>query len=250
MPAALLLAGAENSGPLKELSQARNEALIEINGKPMISFIIDTLQRIPDIHRILIVGPKLELGIIYPELEIIENHGSIIDNLSRGLEALRDEEFILILTSDIPMITEKAIIDFLERCQQSDGDFYYPVNSKEVSERAYPGVKRTYVRVKEGVFTGGNIFLVRTEAAILSLPKTKEFIAMRKKPLKLVAMLGITFVLRFITKTLTIRAAEERVSKILGLRGKAVISPYAEIGVDVDKPEDLMLAQEALKEAL
>ena len=249
MTVGLILAGAENDGALQECSPAKNEALIDINGKPMIGFIIETLEKTTEIHRIVIVGPESELQTMYPGHEIIENQGSIMDNLSKGLQHTKNEEYVLILTSDIPMITKEAISDFLQRCEQREGDLYYPINSKEVSEEAFPGVKRTFVRVKDGTFTGGNVFLVRTEAALRSLPKAKEFIAMRKKPIKLAGILGVSFILRFLTKTLTIRAAEERVSKILGLKAVAVISPFAEIGVDVDKPDDLDLAKSVLKEA-
>ena len=33
---------------------------------------------------------------------------------------------------------------------------------------------------------------------------------------------------------------------MVGIRGKGIISPYAEVGVDVDKPDDLRLAQQYL----
>ena len=244
----LILAGADNDGLLKEISDASNEALIPINGKPMITYMIESLQKAKDIERIVVVGPKDELQKIHPEVEVIQNQGSILDNLSKGLTYLQNQEFILILTSDIPMITQEALTDFIRRCSQRAGDVYYPINSKETSEAKFPGVKRTYIRVKDGTFTGGNVFLVRTEAAIRSLPKTKDFIAMRKKPLKLVAILGLSFIIRFLTKTLTIRAAENRMSQILGLRAVAIISPYAEIGVDIDKPEDLHIAEKMLAE--
>ena len=250
MPAGLILAGAKNDGPLREYSQASNEALIEIEGKPMIEYIFEALRKTEDIDRIVVVGPETELTGFTDGIEIINGQGSIMDNLDKGLNFLQDEETVLILTSDIPMITEKAISDFLLRCSQREGDLYYPVNSKEISEKSYPGVSRTFVKIKDGTFTGGNIFLVRTESALRSLPKAKEFISMRKKPLKLAGILGISFILRLITRTLTIRAAEVRVSQILGLRAVAIISPHAEIGVDVDKPEDLELARSVIKKAL
>ena len=47
---------------------------------------------------------------------------------------------------------------------------------------------------------------------------------------------------------LTIAEAERRVSQLVGARGSAVITSYAEIGVDVDKPADLELAEELVCE--
>ncbi len=247
MPAALILAGADNTGPLEEESNATNEALIEIHGKPMISYIIDVLLRVPQITRISVVGPKNELQNLYPDLDVMEHQGSIMDNLARGLEHLKDEEYLLILTADIPMISPDAIQDFLTRCGEKEGaDFYYPVNSKEVSEARFPGVKRTYIATRDGTFTGGNVFLVKVQNVLKQYMKAKEFIAMRKKPIRLAAILGIPFIVRFLTKTLTISMVEKKVSKVLGIEAVAVISPFAEIGVDVDKPEDLELAKNVL----
>ncbi len=246
MTAALILAGATNDGPLKEISDASNEALIEINGRPMIDYVVEAVAEVPNIKRVLIVGPKEDLAEKYAGVEIIQNSGSILDNVEKGLNHLADEEEILIATADIPMITTEAIKDFISQCRQREADFYYPINSKEVSEAFYPGGKRTYIKMKEGVFTGGNVFLVKTKPARSSLPKAKQFIAMRKKPFQLAMILGLSFIFRFITKTLPIAAAEKRVSEILGMKGVAILSPYGEIGVDVDKREDMKAAEDLL----
>ena len=40
---------------------------------------------------------------------------------------------------------------------------------------------------------------------------------------------------------------EERVRLILGFRGVAVVSPYPEVGIDVDKPQDLALVEETFR---
>jgi hypothetical protein len=40
-------------------------------------------------------------------------------------------------------------------------------------------------------------------------------------------------------RRITIDDAVKRVSNRLGLKGRAIISPYAEIGMDVDKPHQL-----------
>ena len=40
----------------------------------------------------------------------------------------------------------------------------------------------------------------------------------------------------------------ENLSRNEGIRGRAIISPYAEVGVDVDKPSDLELAHRYLSD--
>jgi hypothetical protein len=47
---------------------------------------------------------------------------------------------------------------------------------------------------------------------------------------------------------LTIAAAEQRAGKIMGVKCKAIETPHAEIGMDVDKPFQLDIARAALNE--
>jgi len=42
---------------------------------------------------------------------------------------------------------------------------------------------------------------------------------------------------------LSIKEIEERIEKILHFKGAAIVTPYAEIGIDVDKPSDLDLVE-------
>ena len=63
----------------------------------------------------------------------------------------------------------------------------------------------------------------------------------RKNPLRQAALLGPDLLFLLLTRRTTIDGAVKRVSKRLGLKGRAVISPYAEIAMDVDKPHQLEL---------
>jgi hypothetical protein len=46
--------------------------------------------------------------------------------------------------------------------------------------------------------------------------------------------------------TLSIELLEERIGKLIGGRGKAIISKQIEMGIDVDKKEDLELVESIL----
>ena len=61
-------------------------------------------------------------------------------------------------------------------------------------------------------------------------------------------MLGFSFALRFLLKRLAIGDAVRRVEELTGLRGVAVICPWAEIGFDVDKPHQFLAVKVALEE--
>lgn len=78
------------------------------------------------------------------------------------------------------------------------------------------------------------------------LEKAAQIVERRKNPLSIASLFGFGLMWRYLTRRLSIAIAEKRFYKVLGIRGKAIISPYAEVGVDVDKPSDLEIAQKHL----
>lgn len=242
---ALILAGAQKDSPLSELNS--NKALIKIHDKEMVKYIIDALKGLDFLDTIAIVGPKQDFAPIENQVDIIvDGAASMTDNILKGAEIFSDQDMILISTSDIPMITSEAIKDFVEKSRTIDAEFYYPIVRKEENEKKYPGVKRTYVKIKDGTFTGGNMVLVKAGTVKRCIKQAEAFMAYRKKPWKLAQILGINFVLKFLMGTLTIKQLENRVSDLFGIKARAVISPYPEIGTDVDKDSDLALAARVL----
>mgnify|MGYP000921590924 FL=1 len=242
---ALILAGTQEDCPLSKVHS--NKALIKIHGKEMVKYIIDALKNLDFIDTVAIVGPKQELSPIENQVDLIVDGGpSMTDNILRGAEIFHDEDMLLISTSDIPMITSEAIRDFAEKSLTLDADFCYPIVRKEENEKKYPGVKRTYVKIKDGTFTGGNMVLVKAGTVKSCIKQAEAFMAYRKKPWKLAKILGIIFVIKLLMGTLTIKQLEKRVSDLFGIKARAVISSYPEIGTDVDKDSDLKLAARVL----
>jgi len=175
-----------------------------------------------------------------------DSRASMADNVLSGVDMFSDDEMILISTADIPMITPEAIKDFVEKALAMDADFYYPIVSKEENEKKYPETKRTYVKIKDGTFTGGNIVMVRAGKVKECIRQAEVFMTYRKKPWKLAQVLGLKFILKFLLGTLTIKELEERVGDLFNIKARAIISSYPEIATDVDKDSDLELAARAL----
>jgi len=242
---ALILAGDSAEGPLKEI--ASNKAFIKIQGKEMILYVIEALRKLDFIEQIAVVGDKNKLSELGGHIDLIIEQGeNLSQNIMKGAENFEDDDELLVLSSDIPMITPEALRDFVERSRQYQADLYYPIVRKEKNEEKFPGVRRTYVKLKDGTFTGGNVFLVKVKTIKELLPKTESFLAFRKKPWKLARILGLSFVIKFIMGTLTIAQVEKRAMDLFDIKGKAIISDYPEIGTDVDKPSDLELLSKVL----
>ncbi len=246
---AVVLAGSPNNGPLKECSPVRHEALIPLGGKTMVERVVDALLEARQVDRVLIIGPVEDLASLSFEhrISMIPSEGGILENIEAGLKALPGAQRVLLVTSDIPLLTPPAVEDFLELCGDMTGDIYYPVIEKEVVEKSFPAANRTYVKLKEGVFTGGNLFLINPAVYKRCVENGQKIIDLRKSPIGLCRMLGLKFVIKFLLRSLTLKEAEEKVCRLLGgIKGVVVISKHPEVGVDVDKPGDYELALKAI----
>lgn len=246
---AIVLAGSSNNGPLREYSSVSNEALIPIGNRIMVDYVISALQNAQSIGQIVVVGPVAELKEYYKEEGefILAPAGqTAVESFQNGLAHLNPQGHVLVTTGDIPLLKPEAVESFIAKCAPFDADVYYPIVSKEVNEKYYPGVKRTYVALKEGTFTGGNIFLVNPQIVPHCVAKGEELVQLRKSPIALSRQIGFCFVLKFLCRMLSLEETEARFSELLKLKGKAVIMDYPEIGIDVDKPSDLELVRKVL----
>lgn len=246
---AIVLAGSPNQGRLRECSPVANEALIPIGNRFMVEYVVAALLNSQSIEQIVIVGPVDELLPIYcgqPRVILTEAGKTVLESLQNGVAKLQTPGHVLIATCDIPLLKAEAVDAFLDKCGDLEADLYYPIVSKEINEKYYPGVKRTYVTFKEGTFTGGNLFLFNLEVLPRCAAKGEELVKLRKSPLALSKQIGFLFIVKFLCKLLTLKETEMRFSQLLGLKGKAVILEYPEVGIDVDKPSDLELARKVL----
>jgi molybdopterin-guanine dinucleotide biosynthesis protein A len=238
----IILAGIQT---IKNWDNGGNKALFPINGKIMVEYVLDAVKNAGDIDKIVVVGPAHDLerhlhGMVDA---VIDSNGSIMDNIREGIKYLGTERHVLICSCDIPLITSDAINDFISKSKMLDADLCYPIVEKKVNYAKYPEMERTYVKTREGTFTGGNIFYVNPGMLEKGFEFVDKLLKVRKKPLKMARVLGFRFVAGLLLGTVSIGRIERRFHDILGINGRAVISEYPEIGNDVDKPSDVAAAQ-------
>ncbi len=177
---------------------------------------------------------------------------TFIRSIRNGLEAVKTETFLL-ATVDLPCLTAEAVTDFVSRCDTSAG-LNYPIIRAEDCEKAFPGMKRTTLKLREGEFTGGNLGLMRTNLMRSALPVLERAYSARKSPLKLAGIIGYGLLGRVIVGslcpwTLTLGSLEKKVGRFLGVPVKAIATPYAEIGADIDNATQYLCLKNLRKSA-
>ncbi|MTI96335.1 MAG: molybdopterin-guanine dinucleotide biosynthesis protein A [Firmicutes bacterium] len=234
---AVILAGDNLDHKVREGEAVANKAFLAINGRPMLEYVIDCYLQ-TDLAGVAVVGPEDKLStLVGDDVKVIPQQGSMIANI---LAAARELEGTLILSScDIPLITSQAVEDFLSRCR--DAELFYPLVSREDNERVFPGMKRTYAKLRDGVFTGGNIIVIDSGAVPVAAKAAEQFFEARKSPLRMARLVGLGTLCKLVSRRLSLTEIEAKMSSILGVRCRAILSAYPELGTDVDKESDYKL---------
>lgn len=244
---AIILAGAPADPGMAPAEGFDSRAMIDLGGKTMLQWVVDALRASPSIGRIVAVGDVRADGVDL----VLAPGADLVSNIKQGIEALDTRDPVLVVSSDIPLLTPKAVEDFLTRAKPLAADMAYPILPRSHCEKRYPGLKRTYLRTADGVFTGGNIMLLRPDFVFEHWDAIARAYQARKHVTQLARMIGLGVLARVMIGqvapwVLPIAALEKAVSRMLGAKMSAVVSAHPEIGEDVDKPSDLAAVRSIL----
>lgn len=224
------------------------KSLVEIAGRPMISYVMEALRGCDNLGEVVVTVPR---G-CDPERfagqadRIVTGAAGVVDAIDKAIKIVGDDGFLLIVSSDTPLITSPALVDFLKRCTDPAVDIFYSIISAKTVQAVYPDTKRTYIRLRDGAYTGGNVHLTRKETFLQNQDIGKRMFDLRKNPVGMVRVLGLSFIVKYFFHTLTIGLLEQKAGALLSAKVKAVVTGYPELGVDVDKLTDLELADRVL----
>jgi GTP:adenosylcobinamide-phosphate guanylyltransferase len=249
---AAILAGGGPDDVVARATGAPCKALVEIEGRPLIAYVLDALREAETVREIIAVeGPSRSLSRYDGDfgVPIVTAEGSrLIDTFTASAKAVTSGERILIVTVDLPLLTAEAVDGFVRSCQETQGGLSYPIVQAEAFDRAFPGRGKTVVPLREGRFTGGNLAIVTREFVLEGGPAIGRTFERRKSAVRLAWMFGLRFLVRLLTGRLTIEQLEQRGGELVGTTVAAVPVPWPEIGFDVDHTEDLELASRFLRE--
>ncbi len=239
--------------PLYPLTQGQSKALLAIAGQPMAQWILDALSGSARIGRIVVVGlPAGQSGLTSSkELLYAPNAGSMIANAEAGIKKILEHnpaaEKVVLCSSDIPCLTSPMVDWMIATCLASDHDIYYGLIAQADMERRFPGSHRSYFAIKEGRFCGSDIIMASTRLVGNYNPAWNEIVGARKNILRQAGIIGFGTLWLMLTRQMTIAEAERRAQTQLGVKGRILLDPYAETGMDVDKPHQYELVKNNLE---
>jgi CTP:molybdopterin cytidylyltransferase MocA len=256
---AIVLAGydPDRPHPLAHDQGEPHKALIQVAGRPMIAYVIQALAQSARIERIVVVGLDAHTGLdelaqaADCDLHYLPNRSSLFANAVQGFQFLGrvqdPQRHVLLLSADVPLLTGGMVATFLHACRPYDHDAYWGIVERRVMEAAFPGSRRSYLRLVEGQFCNGELYLARIDAALRQQSALQELVELRKNIPRQVSKLGFGVLLRFLLRRLRLADLLGVADRMLGISAVPVILPFAESGMDVDKPHQLDLVEAYLR---
>ena len=239
---AVVLAGGGADDPLARGAGTAAKALVPIDGAPMGAYVCSSLRASGVVDRIVYVGPSdaWVRGLVDA---VVPAGVRMVDSMALGFGAALavgaepERQHVLLVTGDVPWWSATGVSRFV--AQAPDVDLVYPVVTAETALAAFPHQHRTFARLADGRFTGGNAVLLSRAGALALLPVIDAAFGARKAPWRLARLIGLDVVWALLTRRARIAPLEARVSRILGVEARVLVSDDAAIAADVDDPTQL-----------
>jgi len=252
----LVLAGRRDAeNPFAEVQGDTHRALLDVVGVPMLVRVVRALRASASVDRIAVSIDDPDAFEAVAELRELETRGEItchtsLPSPSRSVQdALKNlwlGDRVFVTTADHALLTPEIIDHFAACADQSDADLAVGVVAESVLRAAYPSTTRTYLRFRDGGYSGANLFAFRSSQALRAAEFWVKAESFRKQPWKLARAFGPMTLLLFALRRLSFEEALERASRAIGCQIRAVLLPFAEAAIDVDRPSDLALVSEIL----
>ena len=286
---AIVLAGTHQNP--RRLVNGRNKAFLEIEGMPLVHHVVDALVRARHVDRVYVVGPADELaGSLggYTAVHCVPQEGKMLSNSWAAIraaeaayshlpEAQVQARPLLIVSSDLPLITAEGVDDFIERCAAVDAEAGFDhallvgVAEEEQLKLYYgdserPGIQRPPVHLDSGLLRLANIYIARPRhlahheflQTSFSYRKAKDWRNVMKLVISLFRQHGgwaaawLTMRLQLaamlsrgkgrwyqkIRAGNTVARVEDGVSTVLGGPVRMVETPFGGLSLDVDDADD------------
>lgn len=237
--------------PLYAETQGKQKALLDIAGKPMAQWVLDALGESTSVDQIVVVGVDHDSGLTCKKkLVFTPDRGAMLQNIRAGVEKVLEinpqAHHTLTVSSDIPAIRSEMVDWLTNTAMETDHDIYYCVITRQVMEARFPTSNRSYIRLKDMELCGGDMNMIRAKTVTTREDLWERLLESRKSALKQASILGFDTLFLLLLRQLDLNSGVKRVCKRLNLSGRALICPYAEIGMDIDKPHQLEILRRDL----
>jgi len=170
----------------------RNKVFLEIHDKPLICYVVESLEETERVNHIHIVGPQKDLEKVFGQhgcqhgkkpLSIHEQRQNLYENvwttflhtlpgyqegeeLDHTLQLTGQDKAILVVPGDVPLLTPFEVDEFLDQCDLGKFDYFLGLTPEAELRPYYPtqhrrGIKLAYYHFRDERYRQNNLHLVK-----------------------------------------------------------------------------------------
>ncbi len=235
-------------GPLLNGTGLHNKMLLPVAGVPMLRYVLEALAGCRFVSNVFLSTSDPEIAAFASPVpfQVLPSQEHAVQSLLSAVQALPPSHWALFVSGDHALLTAEMLEHFLEEGMRQNRALSVAVVARSVVEAAYPQSVRTYFEARAEAYSGGNLFLINRQKFRPNSRFMETMDRNRKQPWKNAFMLNPVAMLQILFKRLNIHQVAEKASEVLGCSAGVVEMPFAECCMDVDKPSDLVLAEQIL----
>jgi molybdopterin-guanine dinucleotide biosynthesis protein A len=254
----LLLAGGSVSPELAAASGAKKRCLITLGGKTLLERMLESIQPTISSPRVVVnLGAddtgKEFLSPLGDKYSYYCSGGNLLEAMNEGIGIFKAEqgdgafeEQLLLVNVDVPLISASQLGDLIDDALALGADAVWPIVEKGIVQSQFPDTKRTYIRTKQGTFTGGNIFMLRPRIIRDNQAMIDKAYQARKNPLALASLFSTSVLMRVLSGTISIPDLEVEFSQRFKANLRLLPFRHPAVAVDLDKLSDYEMMKRIL----
>lgn len=228
----VILAGGRH--PWAEKYGVTNKALLKLGDKSIIERVASVPIKLG--LKTTILTTTGDIDIEGAKTVIIPDGADFRDTLRVALDSTSADS-ILTIMGDQPFLEPDDIKPYLD----SNAELVLGLVPFEAFRERFPGIKKTFVKLREGKVKLAGAALVQRKAAEELLDTVASLYRDRKKPWKLLSVLGPIYPIKLILGLLTIPDLKKVAKDKFGVSGDAVIVGPG-LAFDIDSEKDYLTA--------
>jgi GTP:adenosylcobinamide-phosphate guanylyltransferase len=254
---AIILAGKRpGKDPVAEAAGVACKSFAPIGDRPMVHRVLDTLAAARQVGLRVLCGPSQSMIDQEPELKArikrgevkwIASHSTPSSSTYHALQSLAHNTPVLVTTADHALLSTQIVDYFCSQARRIECDVVVGLTPYEGVVSAFPETKRTAMKFKDGAYCGCNLFGFLNSRAHRAAQFWRQIEQERKKPLKMMRILGWKAVVQYLMGRTSLDQGLEQISGKLQIRARALLLPFPEAAVDVDTADDWHFVQRLVK---
>lgn len=250
--AIVLAADRSPNDPVARAARVPCKTLAPVAGVPMVLRVLDALAKAKETGNRILCGPAWPIVETNAELRNLSTSGQITWTEARAtpsasvdavMQSLPQEQPVLLVTADHALLNAQLVDYFCTEARMRNADVVVGLIAYDLVAAAYPEMRRTVLRFRDGGICGCNLYAFLTARGRALVQFWGQVEALRKQPIRLISRLGWIPALGFFLGWLSLRQALTRLSRRLDLSIDVVMLPFPEAALDVDTVTDWELAE-------